>query len=156
MKRVSPSKNVVSSIENALVQIEKQQEHDEEKVEKAIQKLKKRGGVGLHLGNHFEIRDYKGKVYVTSAAMHNDMAIGGMEPSLKGDMYIVGREPGDSRQLVYYKVNGSDISKRDCGQKADPTISRFDLAIIASGDRVEIFNLGKNKTDLYFEGEVEF
>jgi hypothetical protein len=79
-----------------------------------------------------------------------------MEPSLNADLYIVGREPSDPRQLVYYKVSGSNISKRDCGQTADQTISRFDLAIVPSGDRVEIFNLGKNKTDLYFEGEFEF
>ena len=42
------------------------------------------------------------------------------------------------------------------GEKAGRTVSRFDLAIFPKGDRVQIFNLGKNKKDLYFEGEAEF
>lgn len=156
MRRVSPDKNIASSINKALIQIEEQQEHDENKVKTAIQRLEEHGGVDLHLGNHFEIKNYGGEIVAASPGGAHIMRIGNMKPSLRGDMYIIGRDSGDSRQLVYYKVNSSNISKRDCGPNADQTISRFDLAIVPSDDRVQIFNLGKNKTDLYFEGEVEF
>lgn len=156
MKRVSPSKKIADSIRNALTEIERQEEHDENKVSKAIQRLQKHGGVDIHMGDHFEVKNYGGEEMIASPAGAQIMMIGKTKPSLKGNMYIIGREPNNNRELVYYKISGSNISKRDCGQRADITVSRFDLALIPSGDRVEIFNLGANKTDLYFEGEIEF
>ena len=156
MKRISANNKTVKNVESALKQIEKQQEHDADKVRKSISNLKEHGGVDLHLADHFEIKNIGGKGYVSSPGGANLMLIGETKPSLKAGMYIVGREPNSNAELVYYKVTGSGIQKRDCGKSADSTVSRFDLAIIPQGDRVQIFNIGRNKTDLYFEGEVEF
>ncbi|NMJ76815.1 hypothetical protein GLU64_00160 [Nanohaloarchaea archaeon] len=156
MERVSPSSDVVSSIENTLVKIEEQQEHDKEKVSKSMSRLEEHGGIELYLGDHFEIKKRGGEQLVGSPGSARMMIVGKMKPSLNGDMYIVGRDIDDARQLVYYKVDGGNVTKRDCGQKADVSVSRFNLAIIPGDDRVEIFNIGKNETDLYFEGEVKF
>jgi hypothetical protein len=160
MKRVSANKDIVSSIENALAQIEKQQEHDKEKVGKAVQRLEKHGGVNLHLGDHFEIAQKDFNI-IGSPSGSKKMMIGEAMPSLKGDMYIIGRDVGHKKgqvvgDLVYYKFNNSQVSKREGGEKAPKSFSRFQLALIPNGDRVEIFNIGGKKVDLYFEGEVEF
>ncbi len=156
MKRLSASKKIADSIQSALRQIEQKQEHDEKKVEQTLQNLRTHGGIDLHLGDHFEINNVGGDAYVASPAGIKAMMIGGAKPSLKGQMYIIGREPGTDRELTYYKIGSSGVQKRECGQAAGRTVSRFDLAIIPSGDRVEIFNIGKNKKDVYFEGEIEF
>jgi|GEM_PF-770365 hypothetical protein len=156
MKRISADQNVANTIQSVLQQIEQQQEHDERKIEQSLQNLRKHGGVELHLGDHFEIKNMGGEAYVASPGGAKMITIGKMKPSLKGDMYIIGREPGKGSELAYYKATGSGIQKRDCGKAADVTVSRFDLAVFPSGDRVRLFNIGTNKSDLYFEGEVEF
>ena len=156
MKRISPSKKIADSIYQGLEQSEKNQEHDEKKIEKSIQNLREHGGLDLHMADHFEIQNYSGEAYLASPGGSKIMMIGKTKPSLKGEAYIVGREPGTDQELVYYKLTGSGIERRDCGEKAGRTVSRFDLAIFPKGDRVQIFNLGKNKKDLYFEGEAEF
>jgi|APHM01.1.fsa_nt_gi hypothetical protein len=156
MKRISPTQNILEYIEKALTRIEEEQEHDDQKVEEAIERLKDHGGVELHMGDSFELRNYSGEGILASPGSKNKIVIGKMEPSLKGDMYIIGRDPDNARKLVYYKVNGSEITRRECSQKANVMISRFDLALVSGDDRVRIFNMGINETDLYFEGEVQF
>lgn len=155
MRKIQADQDVRNSIRDALEKIEYEQEHDGEKVKKSLKNLEKHGGVDLHLGDHFEIGKGMGK-YVQSPGGGKLMVIGKMKPSLNGNMYIVGREPGTDQELVYYKVDDSGIEKRDCGKNAGRTVSRFDIAIIPSGDRVEVFNIGKNNMDVAFEGEVQF
>jgi len=66
MKRISADQNVANTIQSVLQQIEQQQEHDERKIEQSLQNLRKHGGVELHLGDHFEIKNMGGEAYVAS------------------------------------------------------------------------------------------
>ncbi|MFB6158823.1 MAG: hypothetical protein ABEJ95_04155 [Candidatus Nanohalobium sp.] len=142
-------------IRDSLEKIEYEQEHDDEKVKSALQNLDNNGGVDIHLGDHFEIgKSYSGK-YIESPGGKKLMFIGKMKPSLQGSAYIIGREPGTDKELVYYKVTNSGLERRDCGEEAGRTVSRFDVAIIPSNDRVEIFNLGSNPLEVRFEGDIE-
>ena len=154
MKRIEANQEIRNLIRENLEKIEYEQEHDEEKVKKSLKNLEKHGGVDLHLSDHFEISKGPGE-HIQSPGGAKLMIIGNMKPSLSGNAYIVGREPGTDMQLVYYKVNNSGVERRDCGQEATRHISRFDLAIIPSGDRVKIFNLGTNPLDIKFEGKIE-
>jgi len=45
------------------------------------------GGVELHLGDHFEIKNMGGEAYVASPGGAKMITIGKMKPSLKGYVY---------------------------------------------------------------------
>jgi hypothetical protein len=135
--------------------IEIQEEHSQKKVASAVQRAESREGVSVHVRDHLEIQNMSDETVVGSPAGVPIMEIGGMRPSLKADMYIIGRDPDNLRELVYYKFDSGNVQKRDCGSYAEQTISRFDLVIIPDGNRVEIFNIGKNTDELYYEADVE-
>lgn len=160
MERLSPDQDVLNSVEKALVKIEKQQEHDKDKVREAVQRLEKHGGVDLNLADHFEVglKDFK---VLGSPGGAKKMLIGETMPSLNGDMYIIGRNINHTEgqvvgDLVYYKIEDSQVRKREVDQKVPKSLSRFHIALIPDGDRVKLFNIGGKKLDLYFEGEIEF
>lgn len=154
MRRIDPDA-VIGSIEKALEAIETQEEHSQKKVASAIQRAESREGVSIHMADHFEIQNMSDETVVGSPAGSEIMMIGRTKPSLKADMYIIGRDPDNPRELVYYKFDSGNVQKRDCGSYGEQTISRFDLVIIPDGNRVEIFNIGKNTDELYYEADVE-
>lgn len=107
------------------------------------------------MADHFVIQNMSGEEVVGSPGGLELAMIGSMKPSLNADMYVVGRDPSNPRKLVYYKFDSGNVTKRDCGEYSDQTISRFHLVLIPDGNRVELFNIGKNPEELYYEADIE-
>lgn len=157
MVRIKLESSEQDKIEKALTLIEEKEEHESRRISSAINRLSSRkSGIEVEDSEHFRV-EMGGKTVIgyPVASPGKKWAIGEMGTPLKGSVYILGRDPSNMNELVYYKVVGGNIKKRDAGEhpKGDNPV-RFEAAIIKSEGHVRIFNLGKDQ--LRLELELEF